>query len=303
LKPLVQDVGGVQTWFARDGLGSVRALFNSSATQVRLTNFDPHGTPLETTGTVGTHLGYNGALTDETGLVYLHARYYAPGSGQFLSGDPIEGKVTDARSWNRYGYVSGNPILLKDPGGTKECLECGEGGGPGGVIGGSYVNAIGAGVAAGGFVLGQNLLEPLKKRLEDFVNSLTSGFQSPASVIKTAQSGPSAEPAPTPEQVVNGQIDALKIGGWDPTSKWSDTPNVTKEGGWQQAQEDFDSLTPSNVRTIVDPQNPNNVAKIGTLADGTTVILRTNSKQGDITLEFQRPDSSQEPREKFRYIP
>jgi RHS repeat-associated protein len=103
-QPLGQDVGGVETWFARDGLGSVRALFNSSATQVRLTNFDPYGTPLETTGTAGTHLGYTGALTDETGLVYLHARYYAPGSGQFLSGDPIEGTAVDPRSWNRYGY-------------------------------------------------------------------------------------------------------------------------------------------------------------------------------------------------------
>jgi RHS repeat-associated protein len=315
--PLGQDIVGggqasVQTWFARDGLGSARALFNSSATQVRLTNFDPYGTPLETTGTVGTHLGYTGALTDEVGLVYLHARYYNPVSGQFLSGDPLEGQAVDPRSWNRYGYVAGNPILWKDPGGTKGCLECGEGGGPGGVIGGSYVNAIGAGVAAGGFVLGQNLLEPLKKRLEDFVNSLASGFQSPVSVIKTAQqnsgatpqagntpqSGPSAEPVPTPEQVVNGQIDALRTGGQD-TTRGTKSRDYTKPGGYDQAEKEFNSLFPSDVTIGLDSQGIPYLR--GKLADGSTVILRKTSTGNLPTLEFQRPGNTQD--DKIRYAP
>jgi RHS repeat-associated protein len=76
---------------------------------------------MEVIGTAGTHLGYTGALTDEVGLVYLHARYYNPVSGQFLSGDPLEGQAVDPRSWNRYEYVSGNPANRTDPSGR-----CGE---------------------------------------------------------------------------------------------------------------------------------------------------------------------------------
>jgi RHS repeat-associated protein len=57
-----------------------------------------------------TAFGYAGEYTDGTGLIYLRARYYDPGTAQFLSVDPLIDLTQDA-----YGYASGNPLQLVDP--------------------------------------------------------------------------------------------------------------------------------------------------------------------------------------------
>jgi len=56
------------------------------------------------------HLGFTGALTDESGLVDLNARVYSPSLGDFLSADPLEGTAANPPSYNEYGYVQGNPV-------------------------------------------------------------------------------------------------------------------------------------------------------------------------------------------------
>ena len=48
-------------------------------------------------------------------LDYMHARYYSPVVGRFLSIDPVGGLSENPQSWNRYAYVLGNPITLNDP--------------------------------------------------------------------------------------------------------------------------------------------------------------------------------------------
>ena len=49
-------------------------------------------------------------------LVYLHARYYDPALGRFISPDPTvsSGTVVDL---NRYAYAGNNPATYKDPNG------------------------------------------------------------------------------------------------------------------------------------------------------------------------------------------
>ncbi len=47
-------------------------------------------------------------LDDESGLIYMRARYYEPGSGRFVSEDPAR----DGLNW--YGYASGRPTDLAD---------------------------------------------------------------------------------------------------------------------------------------------------------------------------------------------
>ena len=59
-------------------------------------------------------LGFTGAQTDDTGLVYLNARYYDPALGSFLSHDPFEGVMDRSGSRNGYNYVEGNPINRTD---------------------------------------------------------------------------------------------------------------------------------------------------------------------------------------------
>jgi RHS repeat-associated protein len=54
--------------------------------------------------------------TDTNDLDYMHARYYAPRMGRFLSVDP--GKDRDPhqpQSWNMYAYVRNNPLIATDP--------------------------------------------------------------------------------------------------------------------------------------------------------------------------------------------
>jgi len=56
-------------------------------------------------------------------LDYMHARYYNPTVGRFLSVDPIvpTAVVREPQRWNRYAYVSNNPMKNADP--TGKLLE------------------------------------------------------------------------------------------------------------------------------------------------------------------------------------
>jgi len=48
-------------------------------------------------------------------LYYLRARYYDPGIGRFLSGDPIGARLGSPNDQNRYIYARNNPIRYVDP--------------------------------------------------------------------------------------------------------------------------------------------------------------------------------------------
>jgi RHS repeat-associated protein len=61
---------------------------------------------------------------NETGLDYFGARYYANRQGRFTSPDPLlgSGRIVNPQTWNRYGYVLGNPLKFCDPLGLFEYL-------------------------------------------------------------------------------------------------------------------------------------------------------------------------------------
>jgi RHS repeat-associated protein len=62
--------------------------------------------------------GYTGHVQDAaTGLVYMQQRYYDAQIGRFLSVDPVAATVDD---FNRYAYVSNDPLNKTDPSGTCE---------------------------------------------------------------------------------------------------------------------------------------------------------------------------------------
>ncbi len=82
---LTQDVGGTQTWYLADRLGSVRGLANGSGSLTASYNYDPLGTP---EGPPPGAYGFTGEPQNSTlGLVQLRARWYAPGPGRFLTID------------------------------------------------------------------------------------------------------------------------------------------------------------------------------------------------------------------------
>jgi YD repeat-containing protein len=75
--------GTTRTWYAADGLGSVRRTLSDTGLPNAPVNYDPWGTP--ETGSVPT-FGFTGELQDaSTGLVNLRARWYSTAHSTFTS--------------------------------------------------------------------------------------------------------------------------------------------------------------------------------------------------------------------------
>jgi RHS repeat-associated protein len=68
--------------------------------------------------------GFSGHDEDfETGLISMKGRVYDPKLGRFLSADPFLDGRNPTQRWNRYAYVSNNPLNTVDPSGFDgECL-------------------------------------------------------------------------------------------------------------------------------------------------------------------------------------
>jgi len=56
----------------------------------------------------------------------MHARYYSSWESRFLSVDPAQADPKNPQSWNRYGYVLNNPLILIDPDGLQWVWYCSE---------------------------------------------------------------------------------------------------------------------------------------------------------------------------------
>ena len=62
---------------------------------------------------------YTGEDKQDSGLLYLRARFYHPGLGQFVSLDTYKGEKENILSQNRYAYTLNNPYKYTDPSGYK----------------------------------------------------------------------------------------------------------------------------------------------------------------------------------------
>ncbi len=109
--------GSATYWLHRDLLGSVRLTTDSSGNVVQRAHYKPYGERLETIATLMTAKGYIGERNDpETGLLYLHARYYDPRLGRFISADPADPPLPGV-GINRYAYAGNSPVGNLDPSG------------------------------------------------------------------------------------------------------------------------------------------------------------------------------------------
>jgi len=104
-----------------DPLGSGSVLLDGSGERVRHTVFRPFGAVYEEVGPgFGTSrldrryfAGH--ASQEETGLVFMQARWLDPEVGRFLSVDPLIRSLAKPQSLNGYSYVENNPTRFVDP--------------------------------------------------------------------------------------------------------------------------------------------------------------------------------------------
>ena len=109
-----------------DHLGTVRAATDGTGTRIAYHQFYPFGEEATSIAQSTERLKFTGHERDLGSLYsaaddldYMHARYYNPQVGRFLSFDPIGGNPAAPQSWNRYGYVMGNPFSFIDPDGLR----------------------------------------------------------------------------------------------------------------------------------------------------------------------------------------
>ena len=110
-----------------DHLGTTRMLTNRCGERVKRYELFPYGDTIsapandtETRRFTG-HQRDLGSPTNTTDdLEYMHARYYGVKMGRLLSVDPGGGRARTPMQWNRYAYVSGNPMRRVDPDGAEE---------------------------------------------------------------------------------------------------------------------------------------------------------------------------------------
>ena len=115
---------GTHRYYHSDALGSTRVVTDDAGNPVSAYNYDGYGSIRAQAGEGGSFTFTGEQLDTETSMVFLRARYYDPQAGRFLQRDSFEGRPTDPRTLNRYGYAGGNPLRYVDPTGNDiESLE------------------------------------------------------------------------------------------------------------------------------------------------------------------------------------
>ena len=105
------------TYPLQDGLGSVRLPVDDTGAALGTREWDAWGT-LRTSSGPGYGFGWTGEQYDPSSdLTYLRARYYSPGSAQFLSRDTVQPNSGETTGYNPYAYANGNPVTFTDPSG------------------------------------------------------------------------------------------------------------------------------------------------------------------------------------------
>jgi RHS repeat-associated protein len=110
--PLFQKVGANYYWYQNDHLGTPQKMVDGTGRIVWAATYDAFGKATVTTSEIENNLRFPGQYYDaETGYHYNWHRYYDPGTGRYVTTDPIglEGGI------NLRIYAGNNPIQSFDP--------------------------------------------------------------------------------------------------------------------------------------------------------------------------------------------
>ncbi|MCG5437182.1 RHS repeat domain-containing protein [Micromonospora foliorum] len=118
-QPVAMRKGGQVSWLTSDHHGTGELAIDSSTMAVTRRLLTPYGTARGGTGTWPGERGFVGGNIDPgTWLTHLGAREYEPGTGRFISVDPII-DIDDPQQMHGYAYSSNNPTSFSDPDGLK----------------------------------------------------------------------------------------------------------------------------------------------------------------------------------------
>lgn len=93
----INNSTGAVLYLYHDQLGSPRLLTGSTGTKEASFTYDAYGNQTGHTGTATTPLDYDAQyISTDTGLIYMRARVYDPGTAQFLTQ-----LGQDVNSWKR----------------------------------------------------------------------------------------------------------------------------------------------------------------------------------------------------------
>jgi RHS repeat-associated protein len=112
-----EDDGSSATYPIHDGIGSTSAVADQSGAVVGTQEYDAWGNPRTQSGSTSAS-GWAGEVRDsDTGLTYLRARDYAPGSGRFTTRDTMQPNLAGTQGYNPYAYAANDPVTYVDPSG------------------------------------------------------------------------------------------------------------------------------------------------------------------------------------------
>ncbi len=127
LHPDVKREGALTSWLIKDHLASNRLVtYMAGGPATTRHDYSAYGKPVSGSGSsiLPGRAYINERYDAETGLQYLHARYYDPNVGRFLSPDTWD-PILAGVDFNRYAYAGNDPVNQSDPNGhTAGCGFC-----------------------------------------------------------------------------------------------------------------------------------------------------------------------------------
>ncbi|EJL82616.1 RHS repeat-associated core domain protein containing protein, partial [Herbaspirillum sp. CF444] len=126
---LIKLVGTTQTisYMHRDQLGSTTTITDEQGNAIERLAYEPFGKrrfPAGNTDNAGEIVGQNTDRgftnhehLEELGLIHMNGRIYDPAIGRFMSADAYVQAPDNLQSYNRYAYVTNNPLVFSDPSG------------------------------------------------------------------------------------------------------------------------------------------------------------------------------------------
>jgi RHS repeat-associated protein len=111
---------GAVTWLLQDQVNSTTITANADGSLASEVRYSAFGEIRASTGTTVTDKKYTGQQQEsEIGLDYYVSRFYDPTIAHFLQADSLIPQPGKSKAFDRYAYVSNNPIIFNDPSGKR----------------------------------------------------------------------------------------------------------------------------------------------------------------------------------------